>query len=141
MKKRFYKNHHHHCHHHHHHHHHQIQERISLIIRLCRQSLFRYPLEGIHWLRRSNEYQFYRLANTNVLICRSPREKACVCQPCNSIDTNDTWKNWHFIKSESTDFYVIVNQFITAYNFHLCMLTSISVEEILATSYAKNKSW
>ena len=46
-----------------------------------------------------------------------------------------TWKNFHFILTKKSDFYVVDNCSVTAHALLMCMLTSLSVDEILQVSY------
>ena len=61
--------------------------------------------------------------------------KFLVVHPYISIDTAIASKNYHFILSERSYFHMINNLSITAHTFPMCMLTSLSVDEILLPRY------
>ena len=53
----------------------------------------------------------------------------------NSTDTATAWKNSRFILSEKSDFHIVDNLSIAIHCLPMCMLTSLSVDEILLTRY------
>ena len=53
----------------------------------------------------------------------------------NSTDTPTAWKNSRFILSDWSDFQIVHNQLIAAYVFPMCMLVSLSVDEIWLPKY------
>ena len=56
-------------------------------------------------------------------------------QPYSSNDTATAWKEFRFILSERSDFYMIDNQSVSFLTFARRMLTSLSVDEILLPRY------
>ena len=58
-----------------------------------------------------------------------------VVQPFSSADTATAWKNSHFILSEGSDFDIIDNLSIAVHAFPMCIVTLLSVDEILLFRY------
>ena len=58
-----------------------------------------------------------------------------VVHPYSSTDTPKAWKKSHFILSKVSNFQMINNQSIAVYTITRCMLTSLSVDEILLPRY------
>ena len=56
-------------------------------------------------------------------------------QPYNSIDMATAWKNSYFISFERSDFHMVVNLSIEVRTLPMCMLTLVSVDEILLPRY------
>ena len=61
--------------------------------------------------------------------------KVQVVQSYNSTDMATTWKNFHFILTESSDFNIVNNLSIATLALPMCMMTSCSVDEILLPGY------
>ena len=55
--------------------------------------------------------------------------------PYSSIDTATAWKKSYFILSGRSDFHMIDNLSIIVHTFSMCILTSLSVDEILLLWY------
>ena len=53
-----------------------------------------------------------------------------VVQPYSTADMATAWKNFYFILSEKLDFHMVNNLLIMVHVLFLCMLTSLSVDEI-----------
>ena len=62
--------------------------------------------------------------------------KVHVVQPYNSIDIATTWKDSRFILSQ-LDFQAVDNLSIAVHAFPMCILASLSVDEILLLRYVK----
>ena len=61
--------------------------------------------------------------------------RVLVVQPYNSTGMATAWMNFHFILSEKSDFLMFINQSIEVQALAQCMLTSLSVDEILLPGY------
>ena len=55
--------------------------------------------------------------------------------PYSTIDTNATWKKSFIILSDISNFHMIDNHSIAIHTFPSCILTSLSVDEILLLKY------
>ena len=74
--------------------------------------------------------------NILVLLLSSFFPLCILLHPYNTMDTTITWKKSCFILSDSSNFQMIDNLSIIFHTFTRCMLTSLSVEEILLLRYS-----
>ena len=74
-----------------------------------------------------------RLVNIEVFLLTFFKDQGV--QPYDSTDTVTAWKNSRFIISERFDFLMVVNFSIAVRTLSLCLLTVLSVDEILLQRY------